>query len=410
MPQRSLPGAVLLAAALAVEAASLPSPSSERIAAAEKRLQSDPKSAVLHVELASALCRKARDTEEIALYDRAAAELDQAVRLSASDYEIRKLRVTILLGKHEFARALALAKELNRHTPDDLAVWALLVDANVALGDYLEAERDAQWVLDLRPGSTLGFIKAAQLRGWFGDPEGGSEFYQEGIRRTPGSDPDERAWLYVQTARVVMLEGNMESAERFLAEAKKLDPGSLLAMAAEAELRTRQGRLADAATLLESRYRAVPSPSHLYDYAEALDRAGRSGEASALFGKFETQADKPSYADTRLVFYYADRKHDAAKALGIAEQQIAIRKDVPTLEAYAWALYRSGRFDPAKREMDRALAVGVRSAGAFCHAARITAATSDEPGARRLEQESSAIDPRACPVEPASALAKGSGQ
>jgi len=43
-----------------------------------------------------------------------------------------------------------------------------MVDANSALGNYSEAERDAQWILDLRRASALGFEKAADLRELFG--------------------------------------------------------------------------------------------------------------------------------------------------------------------------------------------------------------------------------------------------
>ena len=48
-----------------------------------------------------------------------------------------------------------------------------------ALGNYTEAERDCQWILDLRRGSALGFEKAAGLRELFGDNEGAIEFYGE---------------------------------------------------------------------------------------------------------------------------------------------------------------------------------------------------------------------------------------
>jgi len=61
-----------------------------------------------------------------------------------------------------------------------------------------EAERDAQWILDLRPGSRLGFVKAAAVRERFGDREGAIEFLDEAARRTSPNDSGERAWLEKQ--------------------------------------------------------------------------------------------------------------------------------------------------------------------------------------------------------------------
>lgn len=377
--------------------------SSTRIMAAEKRVQSDSKSATFYNELAAAICRKARDTEDISLYDRASEALDRALKLSPGNYDARKLKVVVLLGRHQFRKALELAKELIHTTPDDLGVWALLVDVNIALGDYAEAERDAQWVLDLRPGNTLGFVKAASLREWFGDPEGASEFYHEALRRTSINDLDERAWLCTQNARMQLLLGNLKNAAASLDEARKLDSQSLFAAATLANLRTREGQYAEAASLLETRYRAVSSLTNLYDYAEALHRASKAEQAAVLFQEFETKADaarnNPYNANGRLIFYYADRKRAPEKALDIARLEMAIRPDCPAMDAYAWALYRASQFPEAKAQIGRALAVGVRDAATFCHASRITAAAGDEKEAKRLETASHGLDPSACPAD-----------
>jgi hypothetical protein len=67
-----------------------------------------------------------------------------------------------------------------------------------------EAERDAQWILDLRRASALGFEKAAGLRELFGDDLGAIEFYGEALTRTAQSDLDQRAWLLTQKARLTL--------------------------------------------------------------------------------------------------------------------------------------------------------------------------------------------------------------
>ncbi len=248
------------------------SPPSRRIDAAQRIVKSKPDSFQSYNDLAYALCRKARDTGDVSLYDQADNALKRSLQLSPGNYDARKLQATILLRRNDPAAALKLAIELNSKVPDDIAGWGLLVDANMALGNYKEAERDAQWILDLRAGSTLGFEKAAALREMFGDVEGAIEFLDEANRRTSLNDADQHAWLLTQKARLELESGNDKQAEELLNEAQKLFPGSQFAIAVLAKLRLEQQRYAEAASLLDERYQQVQSSANLFEWAEALDK------------------------------------------------------------------------------------------------------------------------------------------
>jgi tetratricopeptide (TPR) repeat protein len=217
------------------------SPPQQRVEAARKRVQAEPKSWQAYNDLAAGLCRWARDNGDSKLYDQAEAALEHSLQLSPNNYDAQKLQVTVVLGKREFTQALKLAKDLNHKVPDDIAGWGLLVDTNMALGNYAEAERAAQWILDLRPGSSLGFIKAAALREHFGDIEGAIEFFEEANRRTSQNDLDEHAWLLTQNARLQQMAGNPKRAQELLTEALKLFPDSQFASAV-----MQKGRIAEA--------------------------------------------------------------------------------------------------------------------------------------------------------------------
>src|SRR3954453_3987364 len=210
---------VLFSSALALVAGSdTPGKSSadDRLREAEKKLKATSDSFQAYNDVAAALCRKARDTGEVTLYDRADSVLERSERLSPGNYEARKLVVVVLLGRQNYSRALPLAKAINRSVPDDIAGWGLLVDANIALGNYSEAERDAQWILDLRPGNPLGFEKAAALRELFGDIPGAVEFLDEANRRTSANDTDQRAWLLLQKCRLQLGAGYRAEARTTL--------------------------------------------------------------------------------------------------------------------------------------------------------------------------------------------------
>lgn len=354
-----------------------------------------PKTAQTYVGQASALCRKGRDVADAAPYLEADAAIDRALELAPGNYDALKLRIVTLLGRRDFTEALKRARELNRKTPDDIAIWGYLVDANMAIGDYAEAERDAQWILDLRRGSTLGFLKAAALREAFGDIEGALEFYAEALLRASANDVQERAWLMTQTARLQLASGNAKRAGELIEGALKLNPESQFAFAALAALKASQGNYADASAIRKQLFEKTPNAHNLYELAGLLEKSGQHAEAETAFRDFETKAlaeeDKTFNANRELVFYYADRRQSPSRALTIATRVAELRHDSETLDAYAWALYRSGKFADAQEQIDRALAPGVRDGGYFCHALRIATANRDAAGVKRFEKELSLI-------------------
>jgi tetratricopeptide (TPR) repeat protein len=349
----------------------------QRVALARQQVATNPKGFQTYNDLATALCRKARDTSDVSLYKEADVAVNRSLELSAGNYDGVKLRVAVLLGEHEFPQALKLARELNKRTPDDIANWASLVDANAALGNYAEAEKDAQWILDLRRASALGFEKAAFLRELFGDKEGAIEFYGEALTRTAQSDVDQRAWLLTQKARLTLASGNPKSAADTLAEVARLFPASQLAALVMADVQTANGNHAEAARILEQSYRAVPSSDNLYRWANALELAGQKQQAADQFAAFEKRArgeiSRPYNANLDLVDFYTGHKNDPPEALRIATLESAQRQDCATLAALAWAQYHNGKFAEAKTTMDKALSVGIQEPAYSTRAGLISA-------------------------------------
>jgi tetratricopeptide (TPR) repeat protein len=357
----------------------------------------DSKAAQGYIERAYALVQQARDASKPALYTEASGALDRALEASPGNYEALRLRVAVLLAVHDFPEALRRAKELNKKVPDDTTVWGYLVDANMGLGDYEEAEKDAQWILDLRRGSMLGFVKAAALREVFGDTEGAIEFYNEALLRMPAGEKVERSWLMTRNGRLQMAAGNTGKAKEYLDSALAIDPESQDALAGLAALAASQGNYAEAVRIAKKRVEQSPGSGNTFDLAVMLERGGQTAEAETEYRAFETMAraemGKTLNSNRELVFYYADHRNDAAQALTIAAKEADKRHDSATLDAYAWALFRSGKLAEARTQMDKALAPGVRDSGYFCHALQIAKAMNDGAAVERFG--------KACPDSPA---------
>jgi tetratricopeptide (TPR) repeat protein len=339
------------------------SPAQQRIAVAEKALAAS-KTADGYNSLALALARRARETADPVYYDRANDAINQSLQLDPNNLEAQKMRVWVLLGRHEFADARELARTLNKQNADDLLIYGFLTDANAELGRYDEAEQACQWMLDLRPGNIPALTRAAYLRELFGDIEGAVELMNAAYERTLSTEVEDRAWILTQIGHLALIAGRVDDADHVLNAALMLFPEYHYALANLAKVRTAQKRYEDAVTLLRKRYDAAPHPENLFDLAEALARAGRASEAQTAFNDFETRAKaemtRLDNSNKELIFYYADHAQKPAEALKIGELEIARRQDVYTLAAYAWALHVNARSDEARPYIQRALAVGVR--------------------------------------------------
>ncbi len=373
------------------------SPAEQKIQAARNAVDKHPDKPQLYSDLALALAMRARETSDPSFYGQAEEALKKCFEFAPSNLEGRKAQVWILLGKHEFARARELARELNQRMPDDLQVYGFLVDANAELGDYAEAEEAAQWMLDLRPGDVLALTRGAYLRELIGDLDGASDLMVQAYQTISPNETENRAWILTQLAHLQLMTGKLDDADKLLQMALENFPGYHYALANLARVRMEQGRFAEAVDLLRRRYDQAPHAENLFDLAEALDKAGHHEEARAAFQQFEKKAlaemEMMDNANRELIFYYADRAHQPAEALRIARLEVNRRHDVYTLDAHAWALYANGQYPEARQRIEKVLAIGTRDAQLFYHAGAITWKLRDRDTAEHYLKESIATNP-----------------
>jgi tetratricopeptide (TPR) repeat protein len=363
-----------------------PSPAQRHIEAAHKAIEAKP-DYLAYNELAMALARRARETSDSTYYDRSEKALQQSFRLAPDNFEGRKIQVWVLLGKHDFAQARTVARALNETMPDDVQVYGLLVDANAELGDYDAAESAAQWMLDLRPGNVPALTRAAYLREMFGDIDGALELMGSAYGRTPQTEAEDRAWILTQVGHLHLSVGRVDLANSALDQALALFPGYHYALGQLARVRSAQGKWEEAIALLERRYQQAPHAENLFALAQALARGGHAEQANAAFAEFERRSRaemlSTDNSNRELVFYYIDYASRPPEALSIAQAEMGRRRDIFTLDAYAWALAGNGREHDARIEIERALAIGIKDADVYYHAGIIAAKQRDYAAARK---------------------------
>jgi Flp pilus assembly protein TadD len=373
-----------------------PSPAERGITEAQRTIREKPSQYSGYNLLATALVRRARETSNARYYAQADDAVKKSLELAPNNFDTRKIQVSILLGEHEFPAALDAAQALNKQSLDDVTVYGLLTDAYAELGDYKDAETAAQWMLNLRPGNLPALINAARLRELFGDIDGSYELLQMAYDSTPPSENEQRAWLLTQMGHLRLASSNTDAAEKLLQQALTAFPNYPLAVGELAEVRVAQKHYDEAIVLLRRRYQATLRAGSLYDLAQASRLAGHDGEAKQAYAEFETKAlqesSKKDNSNRELIFYYADYAKQPAKALKVAEQEYARRKDVYTLDAYAWALHVNGHDVEARKQVETALAVGIRDAKLFRHAGEIALTSGDSAAAQRYLKQSADLN------------------
>lgn len=372
------------------------SPAEKSMAAAQKEIASKPVQAGGYNHLAIALSRRARETSDVRYCAQAEEALKKSMELAPADFESQKIRVWLLLGRHEFPAALEAARVLNKRVPDDILVYGFLTDANAELGNYSDAEDAAQWMLNLRPGNLPGLTRAAYLRELLGDVEGAYQLMDMAYQSTVPTETEDRAWILSQMGHLRFIDGKTDDADKILQQALIIFPNYHYALGNLAKVRITQKRYDEAVALLQQRYDAAPHAENLYDLAEGLQLAGRTGEAKKAFAKFETyslaESVRKDNSSRELVFYYADHANQPSKALAIANQERQWRHDVYTLDAFAWALHVNGQDAEARKQLDTALAVGIRDAKLFEHAGEIALKLGDRPTAVRYLRQSVSLN------------------
>lgn len=346
------------------------------IASAEAKIKASPARAEGYSDLAFALARRARETEDPAYWKRAEEAINKALKLDPRNFDARKARVLVRLQEGRFGDAEEEATALNKQTPDDNPLYGYLADVALGEGRYDVAEALSQRMLDLRQVNGPGLQRAAQVREAIGFPEGAGEFWLSSLRLASSGDTEERAYLLTQVAGFSRRQGKLDDAGRYLGEALSVEPDYPAALIEQARVALERDKSEDALAPLEKRLQQSESVAALYWNFQAL----KTHEAGARFLQAAQQLQgKPGNRDDLLVRYLTAEGR-AAEAVKVGAG--TARKNLEMLDAYALALLAAGQTSAAREQMDKLLHWGVRDPAYFLDAAEVCEKAGDAECAR----------------------------
>lgn len=354
------------------------------------------------IALTNGLLQRYRETGRAEFVDQAQAAIVAALARAPQDYLAQRTEVAVLLAQRADQAALELSTTLNRRFPDDVDTYGLLIDAELALGHYVQAEFYTQRLLDLRPDNLPGLVRAATLRELYGDWQGAIDFINATLNRVTLEQVEQRAGLYVQLARLHFGAGRPEIARAALETALTALPNYPLALEEKLRIARLSGDTDEALKTAQHLYRVVPSAPHLWRLARATAQTGERAAAQQLFEEFVRVAtarrDRDDPTNLALSAYYLAEGRDPKQALTVSSAARTRRADPPTVLAYGLALHGVGRDGEAMAELQHLLALGYRDADWLFAGGEIFAAGGKPRRARELFSaalSSAPHDPRA---------------
>jgi tetratricopeptide (TPR) repeat protein len=366
----------------------------ERIAAYEKLAASgDPHAQNL---LAGAYIQKMRETTDFGYIDRAARIVDRALAAAPENYEALRLRSEIGLERHQFAEVAEFSRQMTGIAPDDAWNWGTLGDALMELGQYDAAAEALQKMVSLRPNQS-SYNRASYYRWVIGDAAGAIAIMQRAIA-AGSSAPENTAWCLVDLGNLYFKTGRLAEAEEFYRSALRTFHGYYPAYAGLGRVQSAQGKYGEAMTSFKRAQSAVPMPEYAAALADLYTRTGKNAEAERQLQLIDV-IDKMARANNEktnrnLALVFADQRRNLPRALELAQAELAVRGDVYTYDALAWALYQNGKLAEAAEASRKALQFGTSEPAFYYHAGMIASALGNKPEAAQHLERALALNPR----------------
>jgi tetratricopeptide (TPR) repeat protein len=369
----------------------------DRISAMDARLAARPDDTAAAVLLADTLMRQARVISDGSLTVRAEQVLKAALLDNPAHYEARRMLGAVYLSQHRFRDAIAAAEQARDLRPEDAWNYGAVGDGYVELGEYEKAFDAFDAMVQMRPGAAA-YARVAYARELRGDLKGALEAMTMAAEATSPHDPESQAWHQAQLGNLHFQMGELAAARLEYERAAFLFPGHPYAMTGLARVTAAQGddtaALAAYKTLLE----AAPTPE-LAAAVGDLFAAEDNGQEAERYYLLAEQLERDGWKVEQpqpgaLARFLAERDRNLETAVTLAEEAAAERRDIFTEDALAWAYFKVGRIDDARKASERAMRTGTSDRRILYHAAAISKAAGDLERARELAARAVSGHPR----------------
>ncbi len=359
-----------------------------------KIIEKLPESPEGYSQLAIAYIKRARQTGDFSLNSKAETSVKKALEIDPKNAISLKLRASLHLTFHRFNEALEAGKQLTKDFPQDAFGYGVLSDAHAELGNYKDAISAVQKMVDLKPNSS-SYARVAHLRSLHGDTNGAIEMFKTAARTTDPSDKEGQSWCLVQLGDEYWKYGKFAEAEKVYDEALQNLPNFYLALAGKGKARAAQNDFDFAIKILTDANNRVPNVETAILLGDIYTKQGNEAKAKEQYDLVEIIEKKIGVSNDqkRLALLWADHDVKLDDALAITKRESNDRKDIFTMDALAWTLYKKGILTDAKTAITNALNLKSNDARILYHAGMIEKASGNSVEAKKFLEQALKLNP-----------------
>ncbi|WP_210404593.1 tetratricopeptide repeat protein [Chroococcidiopsis sp. TS-821] len=383
----------------------------QEIAFYQERVRQDPQGGLNLTSLARAYLKMGRATGEGSWYLLA----EQAAGRSLTHLPFNNEGAILVLARvaearHDFSGAIRLAQQVLNSQAHNEDALAIMVTSHLAIGKVAQASRAADTLVEQMPSlgslALQALVKVAQ-----GKDQEAIQAFQAALAAEEPGEKASSAWVRTLLGRFYLQRGQLALAEDLYQEALQILPGYSFALVQLGELKTRQGDYNNAANYYNQITAYSREAATVFDRVVERSKArlmllqGRQNEAIALFWHqaeiLLRQQNASGHHDGAFghrrelaqLLLERGRNEDLPEALSLMQTELSLRRDPQTLDTFAWALSRSGRWREAQAAIQEALKSGVRDPVLFYRAGEIAKAQGKQSQAIAYFQLAQEIDP-----------------
>ncbi len=345
-----------------------------------KRVDDDHQSATDRLTLARLLFTRSRSAGSTRDLVRAEALARESIALrDRRNGQAFEVLASILMARHEFREAHAVAvtvDSLEPHTPSHLA---LLGEIELELGRYDDAARHFRAVVS----DGQQFTTDARVARWYevtGHATIARAMMHRAIAAVDRRDDlpqEQRAWFHYRLGELELRLGKLPAADSAFLTALRRHPDDVRALGGLARTALARGDFRRAIAYGDQATGIQLDPTTLATVSLAYAALGDSAQAAQYASAMSVSAlTQPGPIHRAWGLYLLDHGSapERADVLRRAQRELRDRHDVYGHDLLAWALFTTGRRDDAQREMRLAMAQGTEDVMLQAHAGSIFAA------------------------------------
>ncbi len=277
-------------------------------------------------------------------------------------------KATVLLSQHRFNEALETGKEALELNDFNSGIYGVLVDANVEIGNYEEAVKMADKMIEIRP-DLRSYSRISYLREIYGDVKG-AKSAMIGAVKTGDPISEYTCWGLKTLGEIYESEGELDSAATCYEITLERRPNYPFGIAGLAKIQAKKGNTEEALKLYNEALEILPEIGFNIDVANLKMKQGKLENKEATINEIETMFKEDIESGHNMDLEYANflytfkDDYDAALALALKEHKNRAN-NIDVNKTLAFIYYGKKDIKNADKHLKVAMATGKKDAELF---------------------------------------------